>query len=200
MVWLKPLTQPWNWPDLFLINTQQWPVYTCFISERSCINSICNHLLNNLDWKKIWNLPARYMINNNVKEVSFKIIHRIYPSKVFFYKVLKCYQYKLLFLYGMPWRCLSFVLVLPFFHQFLGRRNLISLSIDADFSLCFENILFGFTVFPSTKVRQYYIMNFIILLARCHIHKCRYTNQILFFLLLRMKSNNILKLLKNLIT
>lgn len=43
-----------------------------------------NNYINNLDWKKIWNLPARYIINNKVKEVSFQIIHRIYTSKVLF--------------------------------------------------------------------------------------------------------------------
>ncbi len=49
--------------------------------------SYWNFFFNNLDWKKIWNLPARYLINNKAKEVSFKIIHRVYPSKVFFTKI-----------------------------------------------------------------------------------------------------------------
>lgn len=57
-----------------------------------------NTFINNLDWKKIWNLPARYMINNKMKEVSFKIIHRFYPLKVFFTTLQKEYRCELFFL------------------------------------------------------------------------------------------------------
>lgn len=47
-----------------------------------------NKLINNLNWEKIWNLPARYIINNKVKEVSFKITHRMSPSVSFFLKTI----------------------------------------------------------------------------------------------------------------
>nr|XP_054593054.1 uncharacterized protein LOC129159926 [Nothobranchius furzeri] len=42
-----------------------------------------NNLFYDLDWEKIWTLPSKFLLTNKVKEVSFKIIHRFYPTKSF---------------------------------------------------------------------------------------------------------------------
>jgi len=32
-----------------------------------------------IDWKEAWLLPHKYCISNKIKEVNFKILHKIYP-------------------------------------------------------------------------------------------------------------------------
>lgn len=33
-----------------------------------------------VDWKKTWTLPFSYCINNKIREIHFKILHRYYPT------------------------------------------------------------------------------------------------------------------------
>lgn len=119
------------------------------------------------------------MLNNKIKEVSFKLIHKIYPSKIFllqrFRKHIdtdcsfcsKCPEDN----FHLFWSC-------TFSNSFWNDVSLfISTHIDDSFTLCFENVLFGFTSFTPSKSNQYYIINLIILLAKFHIHKCRYINK-----------------------
>lgn len=39
--------------------------------------------LNDIPWKKVWSLPYKYLINNKVKEVSFKLLQRFYPVNLY---------------------------------------------------------------------------------------------------------------------
>ena len=140
--------------------------------------SYWNSFVNNLHWKKIWTLPAKCLITNKMKEVSFKLIHRFYPCKVFLQRFIKDIDVNCCFCEESPedvfhlfWNC-PFSVVL-----WKNICNLICNSIEPHFSFCFKHILFGFFDFPSTKRKQFYVINLIILLAKWHIHKCRYTNQ-----------------------
>ena len=137
-----------------------------------------NTFIDNLNWKKIWNLPARYMINNKVKEVSFKRIIRFYPTRIFLQRFKKDIEMNCSFCEGHPedmfhlfWSCPSSTKLWE------DICNLICTCIEPCLTLCFEHILFGFTDYPSTKKKQFYIINLIIFLAKWHIHKCRYTSQ-----------------------
>ncbi len=38
-------------------------------------------LFGNISWVKAWKLTNKFCINNKIKEVSYKILHRIYPAK-----------------------------------------------------------------------------------------------------------------------
>ncbi len=38
-------------------------------------------LFGNISWVKAWKLPNKFCINNKIKEVSYKILHRIYAAK-----------------------------------------------------------------------------------------------------------------------
>ncbi len=38
-------------------------------------------LFGNISWVKAWKLPNTFCINNKIKEVSYKILHRIYSAK-----------------------------------------------------------------------------------------------------------------------
>ncbi len=37
-------------------------------------------LFGNISWVKAWKLPNKFFINNKIKEVSYKILHRIYAA------------------------------------------------------------------------------------------------------------------------
>lgn len=35
-----------------------------------------NKFVQNIDWKKVWLLPSRYLLTNKVREILFKFIHK----------------------------------------------------------------------------------------------------------------------------
>lgn len=41
--------------------------------------SFWNNLFVNLNWKQIWTLQQKFFLTNKVKEIAFKLIHRLYP-------------------------------------------------------------------------------------------------------------------------
>ncbi len=41
-----------------------------------------------IDWKYAWLLPKKYCITNKVREVHFKILHLVYPTKTLFLGVV----------------------------------------------------------------------------------------------------------------
>lgn len=40
-------------------------------------------------WKNVWTFHQKLMINNKMKDVSFKLLHRIYPTNQFMKKYIK---------------------------------------------------------------------------------------------------------------
>lgn len=38
-------------------------------------------MFRNINWNKAWCISDKYRLNNKVIEVTFKIVHNIYPSK-----------------------------------------------------------------------------------------------------------------------
>ena len=48
-----------------------------------------NRYVEDIDWKNVWLLPNRYLLTNKVREISFKIIHRCYPSNDHIHKRFK---------------------------------------------------------------------------------------------------------------
>ncbi len=45
-----------------------------------------NSFFNNVNWTQVWSLPQKFLLTNKVKEISYKLIHRVYPTKVFLQK------------------------------------------------------------------------------------------------------------------
>lgn len=45
-----------------------------------------NNFFNNVSWTQVWSLPQKFLLTNKVKEISYKLIHRVYPTKVFLQK------------------------------------------------------------------------------------------------------------------
>uniref|UniRef100_A0A3Q3BIJ9 Reverse transcriptase domain-containing protein n=1 Tax=Kryptolebias marmoratus TaxID=37003 RepID=A0A3Q3BIJ9_KRYMA len=113
------------------------------------VTSYWNTIVNNLNWKVIWTLPSKYIITNKVKEVSFKIIHRIYPSKIFLQRFNNNLDTTCSFCEVNPEDTLHLFWSCPF--SVIFWKNICTLicnSIDPDFSLCFEHVLFGLTNYP----------------------------------------------------
>lgn len=48
--------------------------------------SYWNTLVEDINWKKIWIIPNRYLITNKVREVSFKMLHKFYPANHYMLK------------------------------------------------------------------------------------------------------------------
>lgn len=45
-----------------------------------------NNIVENIYWEKVWSLPHKYLLTNKIKETTFKMIHKCYPTKVFLRK------------------------------------------------------------------------------------------------------------------
>ncbi len=98
--------------------------------------------MDNIIWKKVWLILSHYLITNKVKEVSFKIIHRIYPAK---YYLVKCKSD----IYFSCSFCFSFheTVVYLFWHCPFGKtfwKNVCDFmvqNIDIHFVLFWKHIL-----------------------------------------------------------
>lgn len=42
--------------------------------------SYWNAFVTDINWKKVWTIPNKFFLTNKVKEVSFKILHKYYPT------------------------------------------------------------------------------------------------------------------------
>ena len=45
------------------------------------IKSFWEAKIQNIKWKLVWNINKKYCVTNKIREVSFKIVHMIYPVK-----------------------------------------------------------------------------------------------------------------------
>ena len=145
------------------------------VSVSSCI-SFWNSHVEGLPWKKIWTLSQKFFVVNKVKEVSFKIIHRCYPVKSFFVKFKEDIDASCAFcdaesesLEHLFWKC-------AYSHElWKDIIRFISSNILPDFELKLENVLFGVVHFEAKYVKEYYLINLIILIAKFYIHKCKFS-------------------------
>ncbi len=145
------------------------------------IVSYWNNLFSDLEWKKVWCLPSKNLITNKVKEVSFRMIRRFYPTKPFLQRfrediVLDCTFCNLHpeNLEHLFWACNHTALFWRSVCNNIFKHILPDFSFS---SLSFGNVLFGFISYPSSKYNHFYIINLILLLAKFHIHKLKFNNQ-----------------------
>ena len=139
--------------------------------------SYWNNLFTNLIWKNIWSLPYKYYITNKIKEVSLKLIHRIYPSNLFMQRYKKDINERCSFCKQAPedlqhlfWSC-------PHLQSFWKNvSTFIRLHVDKNFVLDYQNVLFGFFSVTASQLRQYFIIN-LLFLAKSHIHNHKFTNE-----------------------
>lgn len=132
-------------------------------------------------WKKSWLLYQKLIINNKMKDVSYKLIHRIYPTNQYMVKYNKTINPSCSFCKEQPetishlfWKC---SVIKIFWRDCL---KFISHNIDADFLLTFELIIFGFHKKNMVEGKKLAI-NLIIIFSKFHIHKCKFLSSSLFF-------------------
>lgn len=138
-------------------------------------------IIENVSWRNVWSLPLKYLLTNKVREVSFKLIHRFYPVKSW-YRYKQDLESDCLFCNSsvetvshLFWNCFHTMKfwsdILDFIHTYL----------IADFSFCFKDVFFGVLDCKMEKEGKYFIINLLFLLAKYHIHKCKFSGSKPFF-------------------
>lgn len=133
-----------------------------------------SNLFYDIPWKIVWSLPNKFLITNKVKEVSFKLLHRVYPVNVYIKKMLPekdplCSFCRILdeSVDHLFWECTHIKIFWKEFSLF------IRVSLLYNFSLSYKDVLFGF--YHVDKVKdKYFLINLFILLAKFFIHKCKF--------------------------
>lgn len=140
--------------------------------------SYWNRFVNDVNWKKVWLLPNRFFVTNKIKEVTFKLIHRIYPVKCFLVRYKRNIDVNCSFCDSSKetaihlfWYC---NVVAVFWQHIL---DFIVKNIDKNFALLWKNVLLGLFVNQKDKQIHTYMINFIILMAKFHIHKCKFSGR-----------------------
>ena len=144
--------------------------------------SYWKNLFDHIDWKKVWTLPLKYIITNKVREVSFKLLHKIYPAKAFLKRFKSDINTSCSFC-GAPdetalhifWDCPHTQL---FWVEFSASRFLFALML-------FKDVLFGFFNIQKAKFNEYFIINLLLFLAKFHIHRSKFTQQNPLFIVFR---------------
>lgn len=135
-----------------------------------------NSMYNDINWNKAWLVGERFCINNKIKEVSFKIMHNIYPTKKILEKFkfntdLTCVfcQQEEETVQHLFCKCMYVKLFWTDIQQFIRT------TIGQDtFSLQDKDIFF---YVENNKMDRHttFFIQLIILLAKFHIHKKKWT-------------------------
>ena len=135
-----------------------------------------NRFVNDIDWEKVWMIPHKYLIVNKVKEVSFRIIHRYYPANHYMIKFKRDINTYCSFCEDHPETVLHLFWHCP--HTRTFWQNLSRFIIDhiyKDFALLWKDVIFCF--YKQSKENIFFIINLLILLAKFHIHKCKFSTK-----------------------
>lgn len=136
------------------LKSQNYKIRSLFVDLISSVPSsisFWNNLFEDINWPLVWSLPKKIFLTNKVTEISFKIIHRFYPVKLFIKKFRNNIDPLCSFCESanetvnhLFWDC-------SFSQSFwYGVKTLIIQKIFREFSLCYRHILFGF--FTSDKI------------------------------------------------
>jgi len=140
-----------------------------------CVISYWNGFVSDIPWKKVWTLPHKYLITNKIREITFKLIHRVYPDKCFLKRLKNDINTLCSFCSEKPetslhlfWNC---SLTMTFWYDIC---DFIKCYVNPNFDFTYRNVIFGFH--ECEKKRDIYFINLIFLLAKFHIHKCKFSN------------------------
>merc|ERR1712131_17668 len=137
--------------------------------------SLWSSLISNISWKEAWRLTFKYVISNKVKEMQHKILHYIYPTNTYLSRFVeidpKCefcnieeetiqpLFFECQYTAGF-WRKIE---------DYFKLKTKMSLHLGAkDILFYFEN--------ESSNIR--FIVNLIILIAKFHIHKAKFSKSL----------------------
>ncbi len=137
-----------------------------------------DNFVSDIEWKKVWTLPHKFFLTNKVKEISFKLIHKFYPTKQHLSKMRNDIDVNCTFCQKHPetyshlfWSC-------EFTYKFWrDLHKYVTDSIFTDFHLYYKNIIFGFHNINQKDNKAFFLINMLLLLAMFHIHKTKFTNR-----------------------
>lgn len=139
-----------------------------------------------IEWKKVWTLPQKFLLTNKIKEISFKLIHKFYPARHYLSKFKSNINVNCSFCQGQPetfthlfWSC---EFTYKFWRDF---QKFIADFVFSDFCPYFKNVIFGFHHFNHKDGNAFYFINLFLFLAKFHIHKSKFTNSKPEFFLLK---------------
>ena len=159
-------------------------MFQCDITTTPYVVAYWSNFVDNLNWKNIWTLPYKYVLTNKVREVSFKILHRYYPAKHYLLKFKKDICVNCSFCEVSPETMVHLFWQCSYSNKFWKdvSRYIID-NIYSDFALCWENVLLGFVNHKSNKHKEFFVINLIIILAKFHIHKSKFSHKKPLFLI-----------------
>ncbi len=162
------------------------------------VTAYWNQFIKDINWKKVWMLPHKFLIVNKVKEVSFKIIHKCYPASHYMQKFKKDINTNCSFCDLYPETVLHL-----FWHCSYTKKlwaNLCRFVIDCineNFSLLWENVVLGFLTYPREEEKCYFLINLLIILAKSFIHKSKFINKKPCFIVFQKEIEIYFKMLKD---
>uniref|UniRef100_A0A1A8QY68 Reverse transcriptase domain-containing protein n=1 Tax=Nothobranchius pienaari TaxID=704102 RepID=A0A1A8QY68_9TELE len=140
----------------------------------------------NVDWEKVWSLPQKFLLTNKIKEISFKILHRFYPTKVCLSRFKKDIDVKCSFCNLHPETTSHLFWTCEFTYKFWKDVNsFLTHNILPDFSLFYKNVIFGCFGGSGKNNDALFLINLILFVAKFHIHKSKLCNKKPFFPVLR---------------
>ncbi|KAI7791725.1 hypothetical protein IRJ41_005592 [Triplophysa rosa] len=137
-----------------VINTVTYPSARFFWSS----------IFGDLNWRKAWRIVNKFFVNNKVKEVSYKIMHRIYPVK----HVLE--RFKLNIDYSCEFCNKEKEKI---FHLFFHCIYTKIFWVDVENFI--TRILFVAAKLNGSDIMLYYIIQLIVLMGKFHIHKMKWS-------------------------
>lgn len=122
-----------------------------------------------INWKKTWLLPSKYCITNKVKEVNFKILHKIYPVNEVISKYADI-QSDCTFCGSVDETLIHLFFECQMTKLFLNDLNKYLFEhLDIDYSLSMKDFFFYYEN-PENKSLEF-VVNFFVLQAKFFIHK-----------------------------
>lgn len=163
--------------------SHSYKVRALLVESIACTPSVVsywNSFFDNLNWKPIWSMQYKLFVTNKVKEISFKILHNIYPTKYFLKKRFDThFDSDCVFCIDKTETILHLFWICKYTQQLWKHVGLfISNVILKGFNLNSKIVLFGFFDGESDVCL---IINLILYLCRFYIHKCKFSNCIPIF-------------------
>lgn len=131
-----------------------------------------------INWKATWLLPHKFAISNKIKELQFKIIHKIYPTNSFLAKFVntdvKCVfcNIEVETCVHLFYECHFSKLLWKKIETYISSLCNISINLTAKDILLFYN---------NKEKKIQHLTNLICLIAKFHIHKSKFSKGRPFF-------------------
>ncbi len=132
-----------------------------------------------INWKTTWFLQHKFAISNKIKEIQYKIIHHIYPTNLYISRFIKNIDVKCVFCNAEE-ETLKHLFFECQFSQIFRKKieNCISLQSNLPINLEAKDVLF---YYRNKERKIQHLANLIILIAKFHIHKVKFSKGRTFF-------------------